>query len=453
MLLDNFIDRFGGMTESYYFYNGEVELRYDPKDHVYLLVNGDALEPQDGVTTVCHIIDKSEALIPWACKQMATKLLTDLTIVLPDGQKQLRQVTYQDFENLVIAAKTAHRDRLEEAGEVGHIAHAWIEMYIKAILANDQSRQEELLAKFPDDERARNCCFAALGWMKNHNVRWIGTERKIYSRKWKYAGTLDGLCVVDSCSDPKCCPRPFKDRLTVSDWKTSNYLYKEYRLQTAAYQYAYEEETGEKIQDRWIIRLGKEDAEFDPWHVEADQYYRDFQAFRLALELRRTVGEIDENIQARDKARREAEKAERQAAKAEAERLKREEREKRKAEEKAAREAALKVACPNSKKYKGLKKPRCNGGEPCETCLKKYAEVQAAKPKKEPKKKKVKGGVQNLLSVLDPASSSLSTETSTLPISESSSDTNTGACISDTSDSISSGESSGTASSTLSTPD
>jgi hypothetical protein len=34
MSLDSFIEKFNGFTEPYFFYNGEIELRYEPKDHV-----------------------------------------------------------------------------------------------------------------------------------------------------------------------------------------------------------------------------------------------------------------------------------------------------------------------------------------------------------------------------------------------------------------------------------
>src|SRR5260370_281051 len=133
MSLDAFINKFGGWSEGYKFYNDERTLRYDVKNPLYLLLLEDGnLEPQDGVTTICHIIDKSEALVPWACKMMSNRLLTDGVITLPSGEKIVRQMSYQEYENLVLAAKTAHKDKLEDAGEVGHIAHAWIENYIKA---------------------------------------------------------------------------------------------------------------------------------------------------------------------------------------------------------------------------------------------------------------------------------------------------------------------------------
>ena len=52
MSLESLIQKFGGVTEEYTFYNGQVTLRYDPKDHVYLLATPDGLEVQDGVTHI-----------------------------------------------------------------------------------------------------------------------------------------------------------------------------------------------------------------------------------------------------------------------------------------------------------------------------------------------------------------------------------------------------------------
>lgn len=356
MSIENFINRWGGMTECYSFYNGEVTLRYDKKAHVYLLVTPEGtLEPQDGVTDTVHIIDKSYALVPWGCKMMEQKLLA--TAKPAQGDSGLYFFNDASLSKWIQEGKSAHLEKLEEAGNIGHIAHEWIERYIKAVLSNNQSLVHELLAKLPEDERAANCCQAALDWMQKHNVRWISTERKVYSRTYKYAGTLDGMCLTDSCGGT-CCPVPFKDHLTLADWKTSNYLYLEYLLQTSAYQQAHEEEKPDEIiDDRWIIRLGKLDAEFDPWHVDRVFYPKHFLAFRNALDLSRSVKSIENDLQSakdeRTKIRKELERQE--------------------------KEAALKIACKNSGHYKGTRKPTCNGGNPCESCLKRYSEVQAEK--------------------------------------------------------------------------
>lgn len=361
MSVESFINRWGGLTEEYKFYNGEVTLRYDKKAHVYLLVTPEGtLEPQDGVTDTVHIIDKSKALVPWGCSMMEQKLLATAQPYRDNtqlGEPESYKFGLDEFGTLIRKAKSAHLEKLEEAGNIGHIAHEWIERYIKAVLSNNQSLVHELLAKLPEDERAANCCQAALDWMQKHNVRWISTERKVYSRTYKYAGTMDGMCLTDSCGGT-CCPVPFKDRLTLADWKTSNYLYLEYLLQVSAYQQAHEEEKpDERIDDSWIIRLGKLDAEFDPWHVDRAFYPKHFLAFRNALDLRRSVKAIETDLQSakdeRTKIRKELERQE--------------------------KEAALKIACKNSGRYKGTRKPTCNGGHPCESCLKRYSEVQEEK--------------------------------------------------------------------------
>lgn len=395
-MTNSFISKWGGLTESYWFYKDSpdpIELRYDPKDHVYLLVTDQGLEKVDGVTQTCHIIDKSNALIPWAVKMMHQKLLR----TVPVSEGYVPPMKFEEFEKLSLDAKGAHKDKLEEAGAIGDIAHAWIENYIKIRIAVDSVFASKpsgdtyefmvlalqwQLANKPGDVRAWNACNAALDWMSRHNVRWICTERKIYSRAYKYAGTMDGLCICDSCYNPLCCPEEFIDRLSVADWKTSNHLYMEYVLQTAGYENAYEEENHVDIEDRWIIRLGKEDGEFEPWHLEKHNFSDDFGGFLDALDLTRRVRLIEGRIAAKKADIRAALKEERNRA-----RIVQEAEEKaRKAEEHSkkqkARVEALALACTASKTYKGVRKPTCKtgiGGGPCVSCAFKYAKMQETK--------------------------------------------------------------------------
>lgn len=419
MALSDFIDKFGGWTEGYYFYNGEIELRYDPKEHVYLLLTEDGeLEKQDGVTNVCHIIDKSNALVPWGCKMMANKLFATIpkeTMELDDqGGTEGYFFKPLELEKWVLDAKTAHKEKLEEAGMVGHMAHNWIEQYIKlAILVTPlntmaQLELEKHLSTFPTEERSKNACIAALDWMSRHNVRWLAAERKIYSRKYKYAGTMDGLCICDSCDDHDCCPMPFKARLSVADWKTSNYLYLEYLFQTAAYEAAYEEEFGVDIQDRWVIRLGKDDGEFESWHLEEHNFADDFGGFLDALDLTRRVRIISSRIAERKAGIAAALKTER----AEARRLKDEQealdRAESKAEKQKARIEALALKCTKAEKYKAKKKPSCvagKDGEPCVSCSFKWAktlENREAESAKRPAKKLEAADLKALSLVIKP---------------------------------------------------
>lgn len=316
--IEEFIQKFGDVSEEYVFYGGEVTLRYYDKEHAYYLLKEDGSEEkQDGVTQTCHIIDKSDALIPWGVKMMYEKALRTIPGTRSAGAVVMSEV---ELEAWLLGAKSAHKEKLEEAGKTGHIAHNWIETYIKLLIVGEMH-----LAKFlprPDDPRAAQACVAALDWMDRHNVRWLQTEKKIYSRNHKYAGTMDGLCYCDSCNDLKCCPESFVDRFTIADWKTSNYLYLEYLLQTAAYQSAVIEENsvidphGPLVVDRWVIRLGKDDGEFEAWHLQWHNFVEDFGAFLATLDLTRRVRALKQRIQDRKDDLRAALKAEKDAQKA-----------------------------------------------------------------------------------------------------------------------------------------
>jgi len=207
------------------------------------------------------------------------------------------------------------------------------------------------------DERATNCVKAALLWMRSHNVKWLKTEEKIYSRKHDYAGTMDGLAYVDSCTDPACCSERYTHRLCLIDWKSSNQLKTEYCLQTAAYQQALQEEHNSTIESRWILRLGKSEEEagkFEPWFLSNADFVTDLDAFLACLTLTRLVDSVEERMkyqkgtiravkkEQKETAKalaREQEKLQKALDKAEAKKKREEEKAKIKAEAKANREA------------------------------------------------------------------------------------------------------------------
>jgi len=346
-----------GTFESLWFYKNEIELRYNDIEHIYYRVAKNRLLPQDGVTTVVKIPDKSDMLMPWSCKMMAAKLTANLPIVqTPSGRLMVSAMPYEKFYTLVMDAKSAHKDRLIEAADIGKEAHGWLESFIKKELG-----RIEVLPPAPTEPQALSCCEGALQWMDAHNVRWLQTERKVYSLRYGYAGTMDGLCYCDSCNDPFCCPRPFQDRLSLIDWKSSNYLYVNYCMQTAAYAAAQHEEWRYKskieqpqIIDRWVIRMAKDSEAsklFETWHLEEPDFDRDFAGFLTCLELTRTMRDLKNRMD--DVA--DVLKAHNKAVK------------------KEARLADKLKKCPKADKYQGIKgPPKCVDGMPCETCLAKY---------------------------------------------------------------------------------
>ena len=360
-----FISKFGGITDSTWFYDHTVEIKFDKVEHKYFRV-GDLgeLVLLFNVSTVSKIIDRSPALIPWAAKVTVEKLLRIIPTIQQDGDPPtliVPPMPFDKFSALALEAKKAHTEHLEEAGDIGKMAHDFLEKYILALIGNDYAAIQGMMAQMCPDERATNCVIAALDWMKAHNVRWISTERKVYSKKYDCCGTLDGLCLTDSCTDPSCCPKPFKDRRTLLDWKTSNYLYIEFIYQASAYKAFYLEEfPNEVIDDIWILRLGKEDGEFQPWHLYADTFESDFAGFVACLELKKKATELELRMRdekAKIKAKRKEVRAEEKAkAKIEAKAQKKAEREKLKAERAAEREKLKAEAKAEREKLRAEKK-------------------------------------------------------------------------------------------------
>ncbi len=318
--LGAFMETFSTLTdESYWFYNHTIELRYDVAKHEYYRVDPELgnLIRVKGVTKELKIIDKSNALVPWASKKCAEKILrtVPLSSVLNEfNEIMLAPISLTDFTKLVMEAKNAHKEILEDSGDIGHAAHECLEKSIQHAIDHTDGMVFEL-RNLPEDEKAKACAEAGLAWMQAHKVRWIKTEQKVYSKEYGYAGTMDGKALVDSCDDPACCSEHFKDSLSIIDWKSSNDLHAEYILQAAgAYHHAEFEEYGEDFQNCFILRLGKnaeEAGKFQPWRIPARDFPRAFRGFLLCLQLVELIDEVKAWISTQAKGVREIKKQQR----------------------------------------------------------------------------------------------------------------------------------------------
>jgi hypothetical protein len=306
--LGAFMDKFSTMSDSYFFYNDTVELRFDSEAHQYFLVEElGNLIPVKNVTTILHVIDKSFALVPWAVKVAAQELLRKIPLAQVQdefGSIMLAPITLEDFTKLVMEAKDTHKRVLTDAGDLGHLAHKCLEDSIQHAIDHTGGNVAEL-RNLPTDEKALACAQAAFAWMQQHKVRWLKTEQKIYSREYGYAGTMDGKCLVSSCDDRSCCTEHFEDALSIADWKSSNALRLEYVFQVAgAYEHAEREEYGENIQYCFILRLGKNEEEagkFEPWPIPAKDFPEAFAGFLACLELTKLIDSVSARMSARKK--------------------------------------------------------------------------------------------------------------------------------------------------------
>lgn len=283
-----------------YFYNGEIKAEYSDSIHAYTLLGEDGKRTLiPGATSITAMVDKSGPLTWWAVGQMSeyfcqnigewspllTELYTKAKNKLPwddeEPHQALISITAGDLAKLLNTARLNFKAVVKDASDVGHMAHSWLEHYTKAMIANDGFATP--LPAPPPEARAASCVMAALDWMFKHAYRPHHAERKVYSREYGYMGTLDQIGEVTSCGDPKCCP--FEGTHTeLLDFKSSNNLYDEYRLQTACYQHAITEEFPEiKIHGRRLLKLGKYDGDFESLYCPNEDFEADFEGFVGAL--------------------------------------------------------------------------------------------------------------------------------------------------------------------------
>jgi hypothetical protein len=332
-------------------YAGEVTLRFSPKAWLYLRETPEGLVPVYGVTKTLKIVDKP-ALVPWAVKKAVARAYEIIREKHGRGDGFV-ECTAEDLMEALLQAKREPEDILEAAGDTGHAAHYFVEDLIDATLRGDENRRLEILAKFPQDERATNCVIAALCFFVEHDVKFISSEQRVYSRELNVAGTLDGDILASSCQNLRCgCQirAPFKDLRICLDMKTSNYVYNTHFAQAGFYRFAKCEEFPDvKFDGTVILRMGKDDlAQFEPWWSFGDEEYgRHVTFFKRALALYQSVFEADRWMwEIRDR-QRAYDKGLKDVAKAE----------------------QAKVRCPKAAEYKGSRITTClPDGTQCDAC-------------------------------------------------------------------------------------
>lgn len=230
-------------------------IMFYPKSHQYKLVVGDKKsdwQTIDSVSRICGIVDKSDALLIWA-----SRLCSDYLLSLPVNARSDEEVK---------RAVNIHREKKEEAANIGTLAHAWAEAYIK-----------NWDISFPEDPQVINAVNGFLDRTNQHKIEWLASERFVYSNKYNFVGICDAIAMIDG-------------KRYLVDFKTSNRIRKlEYGMQTAAYSYAFFEETGQEIE--WVIvaRFSKDDVDvpFEVFEIGNNEISSFFDLFLSAMDLYR----------------------------------------------------------------------------------------------------------------------------------------------------------------------
>jgi hypothetical protein len=249
--------------ETFELYNGKVKLQFEPNKHKYTVTVGGKTFKPVSVTGVTGIVDKSGPLIGWATNNVVN--------YIRDTVKPDRPYSETELEQILATAKKQSYYKKKEAANIGTDTHKWLELYFSG--KNPQLPGES--------EHHRQAVEAALKWVEQHKVEFLFNEQPIYSVKYKFSGRMDGIASVDNTP-------------TLVDFKSGNNIYDEAWLQTAAYNFAWEEEHkgAPEIDQRLVIRLGKTDGHFYSQIKNRKSLKPDWNGFLGALKLYTRLSEI-----------------------------------------------------------------------------------------------------------------------------------------------------------------
>ena len=162
----------------------------------------------------------------------------------------------------------AHKDVSGAARDIGHETHYWLEEYINSSIKHPNEVDWKLGSL---SDKSKNAVQAFLKWEASHDIVWMGSEKKVYSKEYNFAGTIDALAMING----KFC---------IVDFKTSAKIYKEAYVQLSAYAQAIEEIHGRSVDLAVVLRLDKEEEKYQEAAFNPYDY---FDIFLLAMQMKK----------------------------------------------------------------------------------------------------------------------------------------------------------------------
>lgn len=258
-------------TTEHTLYDGDVKLVFNPESPRYRYTVNDTMmgvsnEPTRGVTTVIGDVLDKPGLRTWPMN-MANGVLFgskfdeglkeyvhdwDSAVIKPDTA-----YTAEELHEAFLKGSREWTKRSDKGKDIGTLTHRAVELFLKG---NDEATALQTALEEADPEIPKDFVTAAQKALKSFVDWWstlpdaevIDTERVIYSRSLKYAGTFDLMARING-------------KVYMLDVKTTNAgkeaplgIYPEMFIQLGAYSYAIREETSVHIDDVGILRLGKD---------------------------------------------------------------------------------------------------------------------------------------------------------------------------------------------------
>jgi len=166
-----------------------------------------------------------------------------------------------------------YRKVRDKASDIGTLAHYLIECEIKGEEPDISEYSEK------DIDKAENAFLAWLEWKDSKGkIETVASEIPLVSERYQYGGTLDWVLKQNG-------------NVILVDFKTSNRVYDEMTYQLAAYQHLWNENNPDKkIKECYILRIGKENGEFEQRRFK--NLDREFQIFLHLLEVYKLQREL-----------------------------------------------------------------------------------------------------------------------------------------------------------------
>jgi len=199
-------------------------------------------QPYLSVTKILSVIDKSQPLMYWFGKIIYEHMVADPSLSWED----VRGKPYGENKRAKNRGSYVH-EVVEAWKNTGNVIDKTSE-YVNYLKAFEQ-------------------------WVKDFDVKIKEQEKTVFSRQYKYAGTLDLLAVVG-------------DDLRIVDVKTGKDLYDEVNLQTSAYRHALEE-NGMTIETTSALLL-KSDGTYK-YQINRDEFEAFLSAQKLYVGLNRSL--------------------------------------------------------------------------------------------------------------------------------------------------------------------
>jgi CRISPR/Cas system-associated exonuclease Cas4 (RecB family) len=242
--------------------------KFNEKTHTYTLDG----KRMTGVTTVLGVINKP-ALVGWAANQAVEYIKTSkVWQLVPDTPRKI-MIGDKELEKLLNEARKAHIRKRDKAGQSGTDVHGDIETHIKFAIENSDG----IIVTGGNYEKKQVEHF--LNWAEKNKIKFLASEKRVYSKTHFTAGTYDFKCEIDG-------------KIYIGDIKTSSGIYDRTPFaQTSAYQMMEEEMTGIKdVQGRLIINLKKTGIFDEDKDVYISEHYEDdLELFMSALSIYRIM--------------------------------------------------------------------------------------------------------------------------------------------------------------------